>query len=321
LLGAGACERARQHVELRLATDERRETARSRDLKPRAGRGADQLEDLDRLREALHRRRAEGARVDVPFDEPERVGRHDDRPGVRDLLHARRQVGGLADRRVVHAEVASDRAHDHFTGIQSDPDAHALAQPRLLGVLPDRFLHGERGVAGARGVLLERQRRPEEGHDAVTHDLVHRAFLAMNRVHHARQDGVQQLPRLLGITARQQLHRALQVGKEHRDLFALALDGALGDEDPLRQVLRRVALWRGGGWRRRGRLDARGSRARGSGERLTAAAAELLAGLVGEAARRASNGERGSAFTTEAPSFAVFRPAAGTIHSGMRSLE
>jgi hypothetical protein len=48
---------------------------------------------------------------------------------------------------------------------------------------------------------------------------------------HALQHRVEELPRLLGIAVGQQLHGALQVGKQHRDLLAFAFEGGLGGED------------------------------------------------------------------------------------------
>src|SRR5262245_36661023 len=94
-------------------------------------------------------------------------------------------------------------------------------------------------------MILMRQRCPEEGHDAVAHDLVHRALVVMDGFHHPLEDGIQQLPRLLGVPVGEQLHRALQVGEEHCDLLALAFEGASRQKDALGQMLWRVAL-RGG---------------------------------------------------------------------------
>jgi hypothetical protein len=42
--------------------------------------------------------------------------------------------------------------------------------------------------------------------------------------------------RLLGVAIGEQLHRALQVSEEDRDLLALALESAPGREDLLREV-------------------------------------------------------------------------------------
>jgi hypothetical protein len=86
-------------------------------------------------------------------------------------------------------------------------------------------------------VILVGQRRAEEGHDPVAHHLVHRALVAVHRLHHAFEHGVEDLPRLLGIAVGEQLHRALEVGEEHGDLLALALERGLGGEDLLGQVL------------------------------------------------------------------------------------
>jgi hypothetical protein len=66
----------------------------------------------------------------------------------------------------------------------------------------------------------------------------------MDGLHHSFEYGIEDLSRLLGVAIGKQLHRALEVGEEHGDLLALALEGALGGEDPLREVLRRVGLRR-----------------------------------------------------------------------------
>src|SRR5690348_4000958 len=67
----------------------------------------------------------------------------------------------------------------------------------------------------------------------------------MDCLHHPFQDWIKQFPHLLGIAVGEELHRALEVGKEHRHLFAFPFKGRLGDEDPLGEVLGRVNLWGG----------------------------------------------------------------------------
>jgi hypothetical protein len=54
------------------------------------------------------------------------------------------------------------------------------------------------------------------------------------------EDGVEKLPGLLSTAIGEQFHRALEVGKEDRDLLALAFQGRFRDEDLLGEVLRRV---------------------------------------------------------------------------------
>ena len=67
--------------------------------------------------------------------------------------------------------------------------------------------------------------------------LVDRALVAVHGLHHALEDRVEELARLLGIAVGEQLHRALEVGEQHRDLLALAFERGLGGEDLLGEVL------------------------------------------------------------------------------------
>jgi len=69
-------------------------------------------------------------------------------------------------------------------------------------------------------------------------------------LHHVLEDGVEELPRLLGIAVGEQLHRSLEVGEEDGDLLALAFESGLGGEDFLGEVLGGVGI-RGGEFRRR----------------------------------------------------------------------
>jgi hypothetical protein len=113
---------------------------------------------------------------------------------------------------------------------------------RLLGVAADRVLHAQRGVAGAHRVILMRERGAEQRHDAVAHDLIDRALVVVHGFHHAFEDGIEDLARLFRIAIGEQLHRALQIREQHRDLLALAFEGGLGSEDLLGEVLGRVGI-------------------------------------------------------------------------------
>jgi hypothetical protein len=94
-------------------------------------------------------------------------------------------------------------------------------------------------------VILVGQRRPEERHDAIAHDLIDRAFVAVDRLHHPLEHGIEELARLLRVAVGEQLHRALEVGEEDGDLLALAFESALGGQNLLGEVLGGVRL-RGG---------------------------------------------------------------------------
>jgi hypothetical protein len=54
-------------------------------------------------------------------------------------------------------------------------------------------------------VILVGERRPEEGHDAVAQDLIDRAFVSVHGLHHPGQDGIEDAPRILGVTVGEEL--------------------------------------------------------------------------------------------------------------------
>ena len=115
----------------------------------------------------------------------------------------------------------------------------------VFGQPAHRALQVDGGVAGAHRVVLVGERRAEEGHDPVAHDLVHGPLVAVNGLHHPLEDRIQQLPGLLGVPVGEELHRALHVREEHRDLLALAFERGLRGEDLLGQVLGGVRVGRG----------------------------------------------------------------------------
>jgi hypothetical protein len=116
-------------------------------------------------------------------------------------------------------------------------------------------------------MILMGDRGAEQGHNAVAHDLIDRPLVPVDRLHHALEHRVEDLAGLLRVTVSEQLHRALQIRKEDRDLLALAFQGALRVEDLLGQMDRDVAQ----GWlgRHGGRCWWR------PGERRTTFATEL----------------------------------------------
>jgi hypothetical protein len=79
--------------------------------------------------------------------------------------------------------------------------------------------------------------RPEQGHDPVAHHLVHGPLVAVDRLHHALEHGVEELACLLGIAVGQELHRAFEVCKQDRSLLALAFQRGSRGDDLLGQVL------------------------------------------------------------------------------------
>jgi hypothetical protein len=148
-------------------------------------------------------------------------------------------VGGLAHRRVVHAQIVADRADHDLPRVEADADLHLhpVRVACVVRVALERLLHPERGVARPYGVVLVGEWRAEEGHDPVAHHLVDRALVAVDGLHHAFEHGVEKLACLFGIAVGEQLHRALEVGEEHRDLLALAFERSLCRQDLFGKML------------------------------------------------------------------------------------
>src|SRR5215831_10753248 len=216
---------------------------------------------------------------------------------------------GLPDRAVVHAEIAADRANNHRAGVE--PNTNLNGDPsgalQIVPITADALLHPEGGIARSDRVVLMGNRGSEQRHDPVTHDLVDRALIAMDRFHHLLEHRVEHPAGLLGVTVGQQLHRALEIGKEHGDLLALALERIPGRENLLGEVPRGVAVWSvsfylGGGWAR-------------AVERLATFSTKFLPGWIrGAAAAWTRQGEPASTVPAKLLSHGVFTTAAGAFH-------
>src|SRR4029453_14073120 len=76
-------------------------------------------------------------------------------------------------------------------------------------------------------------------------DLIDGALVVVHGFHHPFHDRVEELPRFLRIAVGQELHRALEVCQENRDVLALALERVTGGEDAGGEMLRDMRLRRG----------------------------------------------------------------------------
>ena len=169
-------------------------------------------------------------------------------------------MGGLAYCCVVHVQAAVNRPHYHFPGIEPDADLHRHPMRALhrVAVVSHGLLHAQRRVAGTHGMIFMGNGRAEEGHNAIPHDLIDGALVAVHGLDHALQDRIQELAGLLGVALRQQLHGPLQVRKQHRDLLTFAFESAPGRYNLFGEVhggdgqghaSARYRGWRGsGGW-------------------------------------------------------------------------
>ena len=296
-----------ERAQLTAAPDERREHAIVQAFEG-AGSALHRRHRIrtDRLGLPFHLEVAEVLEAERAIPQALRAPAHYDLPGLGDGEQPRGDVGGVAHRGVVHAEIPSDRAHHHGARV----DAHPHAEVDLVHTFD---VGGERDE-----VLLDRQRRPErarrvvfmgdggaeERHHAIAEELVDGALVAMDRGEDDFEGAVHDAVDVLGIEPLRHRGEARDVGEHHGDGLALALDRPFRREDLLGEVP--GGIRRGGGvpkgrarrGRRRSRGGRRGRRDRGD-ELRPAFAAELPRRLVGLAAAGAREGQSRAALATE----------------------
>ena len=119
-------------------------------------------------------RAAEILEREVALDEPGRVLRDADVSRLGERLHALREADGVPLRGVVHAQVVADPADHDLARVEPDADRerHPVLRPHLVRVGARGVAQVERRVAGPLRVVLVRDRRAEERHDAVAGELV-----------------------------------------------------------------------------------------------------------------------------------------------------
>ena len=202
-------------------------------------------------------------------------------------------------------KVAADRSHDDLTRVQTHAHLHldAVHRAKLLRVSVNRLLHPQRRITRAERVILECERRSEQRHDAVAHDLVYRAFVPVHGLHHPLEHWIEDLSRVFRVAIDEQFHRALQVGEEDGDLLALAFEGALRREDLLGEMPRNVGPRR----RESSGLD---------GEGRTTRATEVLTRPHRLSAARADRLHPSAAVLAELGVVMVMSVAPRTFHAG-----
>jgi len=203
----------------------------------------------------------------------------------------------MPDRRVLDVSLANRQgAHHHLARVHPDPrlDGHRARRTQLRRVAPHLLLQAQRRVECPLRVILVRHRRAEQGEDAVASRLRYVAVVPVDGLHHQLQRRIDDGARVLGVELLQQLDRALDVREQRRDGLALAVRPFVRGD-------------------RCGDTDATcGTQARDPHvggclftEDGTAAAAELLAGLVRRPTGGAAHHERGPAFRAKAARGAV----------------
>src|SRR5712691_265844 len=104
-------------------------------------------------------------------------------------------------------------------------EAHSVGAAQFVRVRTEGVTQMEACQARALRVVLVRDRRSEERHDAVAGVLVDRALEAVHAFSEDLEEALENPVPLFGIELLGQFHRALPVGEEHRDLFCARLRG------------------------------------------------------------------------------------------------
>jgi hypothetical protein len=235
--------------------------------------------------------------------QPRRRLADQDRPRRRELLEARREIGGVADRGVVHLQVVADRADHHRPGIETDArrQGDAALALQLLVEVGQRVADPQRREHRPLRRVLVRDRRAEERHEAVAGELIDDPLEPVDLVHREGDVLVEYLAVDLRIEAARDRGRSGEIAEQYGYLLALARH-ALRVADLLRERFRHAARHR-----RFGRVAGEGLSAVG-----TEAEAEIHFGAaVGAGLRRA-----GSARVAEGFSREQRRAAGPTAHGG-----
>src|SRR4029450_1894926 len=178
---------------------------------------------------------------------------HSDAAWWRQLLHPGGEPDDVSLRGVVHAQVVADPPHDDLAGVQAHPPRElepALA-PHAFGERAELARQIQGGRAGALRVVLVGDGGAEERHDAVAGVLVDGSLVSVNATRKDPEQAIEQAMPILGIDALRELHRAHDVGEEDGDQLALAPERALGRENLLDEMPRRVGARLPGDCRRR----------------------------------------------------------------------
>ena len=195
-----------------------------------AGSHADEAVHDDRVAPALDLNRPDALPAHVALDEAPRRLAREDHAWLGHLLEACGQVGGVADCRIVHSQVVTDRAHHDEAGVKAHPNRQGDLGPRGDSDRPVAECSGqaERRERGAARVVLVGERGAEEGHEAIAEELVDRALVAMHLGEGGLEEGVDEDVHPLRPEPLGERSGPNQIAEEHGDWLALAFQRVLG---------------------------------------------------------------------------------------------
>ena len=215
--GPGLAQAVAQQGALRRPADEVGEPAARRlEAAFRHGDALDR-EGLDRLGEALRCLPAEVAQPEQVADQAAGGAGEDDLPGFRQSLQARREVGGLADHRLLLRRALADQiADDDKPGGNADADGEPLRSTGLQA--RHRRFYLQPRPHRPLGVVLMRPRIAEIGQHPVAHEFGDKAVIARDDAGNGVLIGADLLAQFLGVEPRRQGRRADEIAEHHRQL-------------------------------------------------------------------------------------------------------
>ncbi len=120
---------------------------------------------------------------------------------------------------------------DHLTRVQADPQLQldTVAVLDVDGEPLRLVLDTEGRQTGANGVILQRHRCPEHGHDAVAGETADRAAVPLDHPCRTVDQIGHDLAQPLRTHGRRDVHRMNNIGEQHRDLLVLRRSGGRCD--------------------------------------------------------------------------------------------
>ena len=216
-----------QQGDLLLPPDQGRQAGRA-GLEPAFDRAPpDDAPGRHRVGETLQHLRPEIVEFEPAADQPPRGGPDHDRIGSRQGLQPGREVGRVADDRLLLGRALADQVADHDQpGGNSDPRRQGFALGRAQP--SDGLEGGQAGEDRPLGVVLVRPGPTEVGKDAIAHELRDVPPEARDRARHRVLVGAEHLPHLLGVEPRRERGGGDQVGEHDRELPPLGASGPVG---------------------------------------------------------------------------------------------
>ena len=158
------------------------------------------------------------------FDEPNRRLADHDATCWCDRFHPLRHPDVRSERRVTLG-TGADLAEHHIAGVQSDTqrNLHTVSSPHLIREGDGLLLYFERGDTCSNSVIFQRNRSPEQSHDAVSGELLDRTAVTLSDGSAPVEKLTHDFTQPLRSQGRGQVHRALDVSEENGDLFVLGL--------------------------------------------------------------------------------------------------